>query len=415
MTDKDNRLKMRSKMYPVFFRISAVILALTSLIPGAFCDKEKVFIISTEFQIGKIKHMVERALEGVYISVGSERSFRGISMAPHVTHAYLLDLSPEIIRFNQLNVELLKAPNRKDYLHLRWEASYEDWKKLNPALKKEDFEWWQKNVRDFGNMNYPLPEALNRYQSYPDATRFIKMREKLAFIYQALKNKETPEFPEKQFMESVTLEQAKDLGKKLHIPVTITQEEWDWWTTYGKNKKLDCFKVWWEHPEQAVNFGQIVDYKTGNYLFDDSLYQRLHHLAINGQFTTMKIDLSDDAQLEKFLSSLKKEKALISVLDLDNLYFEEYIGDKKYKEIVKKFLSFGKDESLLIVMNNYKDYACGQFQTYIGFTFENIHHWPAYFFLQSFFDTLPKPLLDLINGRVYEKDETPPYHYLLGE
>ena len=115
------------------------------------------------------------------------------------------------------------------------------------------------------------------------------------------------------------------------------------------------------------------------------------------------------------MSSLKKEKTVISVLDFDNLYFEEYIGDKKYKEIVKKFLPLGKEESLLIVMNNYKDYACGQFQTYIGFTFENIHHWPAYFFLQSFFDTLPKPLLDLINGRVYEKDETPPYHYLLGE
>ncbi len=403
---------MSSKIHLTFL---SVFFALIPLILPAVCNEEMVFIISTEFQIGKIKHMVERAPEGVYVSVGGERSFRGICMTPHLTHAYLLDVSPKITRFNQLNIELLKAPNRKDYLHLRWEASYKDWKKFNPVLTKEDFEWWQKNVRDFGNMNYyTLPESLNRYQSYPEATRFIKMREKLAFIYQTLRQKETPDFPEKQFLESVTLKQVKALCKRLNLPMTITQKEWDWWTTHGKNKNLNDVKAWWDNPEEAVNLGQIVDYKTGNYLFDDALYQRLHHLSLNGQFTTMKIDLSDEAQLETFLSSLKKEKALISVLDLDNLYDEHYMGQGKYRKILDKFLPFGKEESLLIVMNNYKDYAGGQFQIYIGFTFENIRHWPTYFFLQSFFNTLPKPLFDLINGRVYEKEETPPYHYLLG-
>jgi hypothetical protein len=414
MTDKDNRLKMRLQIHPVFFRISAIILALTSLIPEAFCDN-KPFLISTEFQIGKIKHMVEQAPEGIYISVGSERSFRGISMAPHMTHAYLLDLAPEIIRFNKINIELLKAPTRKEYLHLRWESPYADWKKLKLNLTSDDFEWWKKNVRNLENMAYPLPEALNRYHSYPYAKRFVEMRGKLISFYQTWKSKETPELSEKQFIESSTFNQIKDVGKRLTIPVTITQKEWHWWTAYGRNKKLDCPKVWLENPEQAVDLGQVVDYKTGNYLFEDTLYQRLHHFATNGLITTMKIDLSDDAQLEKFLALLKKQKAPLSVLDLDNLYFEEYIGDIKYKEIVEKFLPFGKDESLLIVMSNYKDYACGQFQAYIGFTFENIHHWPAYFFLQSFFDTLPKPLTELINGRVYEKDETPPLHYLLGE
>jgi hypothetical protein len=383
----------------------------------AFCENTKVFPISTEFQIGKIKHMVERAPEGVYISVGSERSFRGASMTPYVTQVYLLDVSPEIIRFNQINMELLKTPSRQDYHNLRWDAPYEDWKKVSPTiLTKDDFEWWQNHVRDFGKMNYALPEALNRYQSYPDAKQFIKIRDKLSFLYQIWKNKETPDLPEKQFIESVTFEQLKDMGKKFNIPVVITKEEWDVWTAIKKNKKQDdCSKAWLENPEQAVDFGQVVDYKTGNYLFDDQLYERLHDLAMKGRLITMKVDLSDNAQLEKFLALLKKEKATISVLDLDNLYFEDYIGEKKYTEIVKKFLPFGKDNSLLIVMNNYKDYACGQFQTYIGFTFENIAKWPAYFYMQSFFDTLPKPLLELINGRVYEKEETPPLHYLLGE
>lgn len=395
--------------------LMAFLFLLTAPLTEAFCEKTKVFPISTEFQIGKIKHMVERAPEGVYISVGSERTFRGASMAPHVTQVYLLDISPEIIRFNQINIELLKAPNREAYLHLRWEASYEDWKKLNPTLTIDGFKWWKDHVRDFGKMNYPLPEALNRYQSFPDANKFIKMRNKLSFFYQAWKNKEAPTLPEKKFIESIAMEQLKILGKKFNIPVSITQEEWDWWTAYGKNKEMDWSKAWLENPEEAVDLGQVVDYKTGNYLFDDTLYARLHDLALNNRLITMKIDLTDKAQLEKFASILKKEKTTISVLDLNNLYRKEYIGDKNYKMILEYLLPFGKDHSLLIMMDNYKDYTCGQFQTYIGFTFENIRHWPPYFYLQSFFETLPKPLSELMNGRVYEKEETPPYRYLLGE
>lgn len=407
------RLKILRKLSRIIFLLPIEVLMMTSSVPHAFCNK--VFPISTEFQIGKIKHMVEHAPEGVYISVGSERTFRGASMAPHITKVYLLDVSPEIIRFNQINMELLKAPNRETYLHLRWEATYEDWKKLNLALKKQDFEWWTDHVRDFGKMNYPLPEALNRYQSFPDAKKFIKMRDKLTFFYQTWQNKEVPSLPEKKFVESITLEQLKDLGKKFNIPVPITQEEWDWWTAYGKNKELDWSKAWLENPEEAVDLGQVVDFKTGNYLFDDKLYERLHNLALNNRFITMKIDLTDKAQLEKFVGILEKDKANISVLDLDNLYREEYIGDKNYKMILEKLLPFGQDNSLLIMMDNYKDYACGQFQTYIGFTFENIRHWPAYFFPNVFFSTLPKPLLELMNGRIYEKEEMPPHQYLLGK
>ena len=396
-----------------FFYPILIILGVIFYPPDAFCQKP--FVVSTEFQIGKIKHMVEKAPEGVYISVGSERSFRGASMSPQVTHVYLLDLSPEILRFNKINIELLKAPSQEKYLQLRWNAIYDDWKKFSPNLSEDDFGWWKDNVRNLENMDYPLPEALNRYQSLPYAAKFLKIRNKLTCFYQRWKNKETPSLPEKLFIESISFKELETLAETLHIPTGISSKEWNWWKNYGKNKELDCPKVWLKSPEEAVDLGQIVDFKTGNYLFDDQLYERLHALAMNNQFTIMKIDLSDDAQLQKFLDHLRDKKASISILDLDNLYFEEYIGDKKYKEIVNRFLPLGKENSLLIVMNNYKDYACGQFQIYIAFTFENISHWPSFFFLQAFFDTLPNPLLDLINGRIYEEKETPPMQYLVGE
>ncbi|MGN6669937.1 MAG: hypothetical protein ACTHJ4_00140 [Candidatus Nucleicultricaceae bacterium] len=111
------------KQYKVVFLMLALFLVLTSYSLMAV-ERNKVFPVSTEFQIGKIKPIVEHAPKGIYISVGSERSFRGASMIPHVTKVYLLDLSPEIIRFNTINMQLLKAESRSIYRHLRWESSY---------------------------------------------------------------------------------------------------------------------------------------------------------------------------------------------------------------------------------------------------------------------------------------------------
>lgn len=400
------------KQYKIISLTLALFLALTSYpLMAAACNT--VFPVSTEFQIGKIKPIVEHAPKGVYISVGSERSFRGASMIPHVTKVYLLDLSPEIIRFNTINIELLKAKSRSLYRHLRWESAYEEWAKLSSTLTEDDFKWWKENVRD--TTNYPLPEALNRYESYPDAQKFLKIRRLLTSLYRKWQEKETPTFSKNLFIETVSLNQRKTLETKLHMPLSITDKEWNWWEKYGKNKDYSCAKSWLEKPEEAVDFGQVVDFKTGNYLFDDKLYEKLHHFALQNRFATMQIDLTDVKQLDAFLAELKSNHEMIAVLDLDNLYRENYIGDKHYKALIQKLLPFGYDHSLLLVMNNYMDYGCAQFQLYLGFTFENVRHWPPYFNFEAFFATLPTPLSDLIDGRLYKKDETPPYHYLLDE
>lgn len=391
-----------------------IALLLTLALPHNAVCANKVFPISTEFQLGKIKPMLERAPEGVYISVGGERSFRGASMAPQVTRVYMLDIAPEIIHFNKINKELLKAPNRETYLNLRWKAPYDEWKKLNLNLTPEDFKWWEHNIRTLKNMNYAFPEILNRFEGDPSARNFIKMWDKLSFVYQSLKNKDTQDQPERQFIESLTLDQLKALEKKLTISTGITPEDWEEWTKIKKDKESDCmFAHWFENPAQAVDLGQVVDYKSGNYLFDDKLYAKLHDLAMKGLLMVVKIDLTDKKQLDTFVKILNDNKDTISVLDLNNLYRKEYIGDKNYKHIINNLLVFGKDHSLLLVMNNYKDYACADFQIYIGFTFENIVHWPPLFQIQPFFDTLPKPLLDVMDGRIYEKEETPPYQFLL--
>ncbi|MGN6669936.1 MAG: hypothetical protein ACTHJ4_00135 [Candidatus Nucleicultricaceae bacterium] len=142
--------------------------------------------------------------------------------------------------------------------------------KLSSALTEDDFKWWTKNVRNI--TNYPLPEALNRYESYPDAQKFLKIRRLLMSLYQRWQEKETPTLPKNLFIESITLKQRKALETKLHMSLPITDAEWDWWVKFGKNKDYVCAKTWLEKPEEAVDFGQMVDFKTSNYIFDYMLY-----------------------------------------------------------------------------------------------------------------------------------------------
>lgn len=213
---------MRNQIIGFHFFLMCFVLMLIPSISHA--KDNKIFPISTEFQIGKIKHMIEQAPPGVLISVGSERSFRSASMMPQVTHVYLLDISPEIIRFNRINIALLKAPTRQVYCRLRWEASYEEWKNLDSLLTSEDFKWWQAYVRDLEKMIYPLPEALNKLKGLPYAQKFIKMREKLLAFYQAWKRKDTPTYPEKQFIETINYNQLKDLAKQMSISLALLKK-----------------------------------------------------------------------------------------------------------------------------------------------------------------------------------------------
>ena len=297
-----------------------------------------IFPVSSEMQIGKIQHMIQRVPYGLYLTVGSERGFRAASMSDKVTALYLIDIHDDIICFNIINRELLKTPSRHEYLYLRWESTYHDWQNLFGTIQikygheinisYDDFLWWQQNVRELGREGYILPEYLNRVGSAPLCT-----------------------------------------------DTDISDEE------------------------KSLDLGQILDYKTGNYLFYNDLYDRLHKLAIQNKIYTSKINLLDDGQLMQLLAYLRSLPMPISVLDLDNLYYEDYLGQDAYHRLIPYFLPLGRPQSVLLVMNNYKDYACGQYQSYIGFTFENIPSWPANFKMQDFTANIPEKVHDLIDGR----------------
>lgn len=374
-----------------------------------------VFPISTEIQIGKIQPMLAKAPPGILIEIGGERSFRVLSMLPQATKAYFLDIAPEIIRFNQINVELLKAPDLKTYLKLRWESPFSDWQKYSAGLTQDDFQWWEEHIRDLEKMNYPLPEVLNKFGEWPYQKRFSSISSKLYKIYSQINLMKNIHFSQDEFLKRANWNQVRKAQKDLPEELKISKEDWIWWEQYGRNQEMMCSKLWLEKPGEAVDLGKVLDYKTGNYLFAEELYNRLHNFAAEDKIKVVQLNLADQSELENFLHSLKTNNEIISVLDLDNLYWEDYLGEDIYLKVLKSFLEFGKQDSLLVVMNNAKEFACGQFQIYLGFTFENIKHWPPFFKFQSFFQTIPDALNSLIDGHVYEKSEQPPYQYLLGE
>jgi hypothetical protein len=93
---------------------------------------------------------------GVYVSVGSERSFMGAALSS-ANGLFVIDYDPQTIRFANINRALLAAStDRADYLNLRLSASPELWRQRSEGLAAEDKEtlsnpdswtFWDKKVR----------------------------------------------------------------------------------------------------------------------------------------------------------------------------------------------------------------------------------------------------------------------------
>src|SRR3974390_122541 len=93
---------------------------------------------------------------GVYVSVGSERSFIGAALSG-AKGLFVVDYDPQTVRFANINRALLAAStDRADYLNLRLSASPELWRQRSQHLSAEDKEtlskpdswtFWDKKVR----------------------------------------------------------------------------------------------------------------------------------------------------------------------------------------------------------------------------------------------------------------------------
>lgn len=371
------------------------------------------FLVSTEMAIGKTRPILEKAPGDLYLTIGSERGFRGFSMAQNTKHLVLLDISPDVVRFNRINIELFKAPTLEEYKSLRWTSDLKSWMSLkNARLSEEDFRWWDKNVRDLTTRIYPLPEMLNRYGKDIILEKLIPIYSKLKQIHQAAEKSRVELSKETLFYESTHASWIEWI-QKLNLPLALSQEEWSAWKKgIGDEKKPGYAFPLTKSEDALIDPGTYIEFKAGNYLYDAKLYSKLHRAALENRMTSIVMDLTQKDDLRLLIAAIYSSQLKLGVLDLDNLFDSSYIGQKIYHQLVQHFLDLGHPDSILIVMNNYLRFGTGQFQTYLGFTFENVRLWPKEFQMNDFFNTLPKPVLDIINGKLYQNIDLPPLLYL---
>jgi hypothetical protein len=98
----------------------------------------------------------EKSNHGVYVSVGTERSFLGAALT-RAEALYVIDYDAEAVRFARINRALLAASrSRAEYMDLRLSASQDAWRKRSEKLAGEDREtlgdaeswrFWDRKVR----------------------------------------------------------------------------------------------------------------------------------------------------------------------------------------------------------------------------------------------------------------------------
>ena len=94
---------------------------------GGAGSRGHIYVIPNEVNPENAISILNKAPTGVYISVGAERGLIGAALSPRVTHLVQVDLVPEVVLYNQLNVVLLKvAQGMADFIHLR-QAPQSEW------------------------------------------------------------------------------------------------------------------------------------------------------------------------------------------------------------------------------------------------------------------------------------------------
>lgn len=113
------------------------------------------FIGPNELHPIYLKVVVQERTPGALISVGADRALFAAILLPHVTSVVQVDHDAEVVRYNSINLALLRAArSRADYLHLRFRATAAEWKARSIAGTHA---WWHEVIDelDFFDFQYP--------------------------------------------------------------------------------------------------------------------------------------------------------------------------------------------------------------------------------------------------------------------
>jgi hypothetical protein len=333
------------------------------------------FAVSTEMEMGKAWPILAEAAKGLYVSVGSERSFRGAAMA-NATGIVVVDISPKVLRFAKINRELLKAATLQTYRHLRFHASLSEWTAF--GLSEGDYWWWHDKVR------FDAYEAVNQDGTDVNRAIFLRIASKFETLCQQAARLGLPEPSMRQLFETYSWKKIEELAQAADVDLSFSERELERWRRAALLNRH--YQDWQNYPSESFDFGRFVDSRRGSYLHDCELYHRLHLLAISGRIAVVFADLGDEARMGQLVQAIGDDQQSIGVLDLDNAYVPVYLWPKSYLTAVNQLMQAGKNDSLLLAMVGWKWIGFPRIEThdYLGFSFEKLKEWGTWLWWQVY-------------------------------
>jgi len=208
------------------------------------------------------KPILEKTINGVYLTVGTERAFIAAALSPSAEHVVILDYNPNITIYNNINIELLKASYspkmsvpemRSRYLHLRFDADESEW------------------IETFSHL------------SNADGRVF----------------------------------QAEEI-----------REQYQFWKKQHRSSEFTYFN-------KIPGTSELAPFKNANYLYDNRLFEKVQNLAVENKIHSFVADLTDLQSTGKFLTEMNSAGEKISVFDISNAWYEQYLGRKKISELIR--------------------------------------------------------------------------------
>jgi len=106
------------------------------------------------------------------------------------------------------------------------------------------------------------------------------------------------------------------------------QDQYQFWK---KQHQSDEFRFFHRAPGTT----ELAPFKDANYLYDNQLFEKVQKLAIGNKIHSYVGDLGDLQSTGKFLTAMKNAGEKISVFDISNAWYEQYLGRKKMSELVR--------------------------------------------------------------------------------
>lgn len=118
-------------------------------------NRDDSFVTPNELSPELFLSTLENAKVGVYLTVGTERSFMGLAMAKNVSHLLVIDYNGYVIMYNQSTRALLiAADSPEEFRKFKFAKDYSTWIIAKEKLAQKGYAQMSKDLSEQHHKNY---------------------------------------------------------------------------------------------------------------------------------------------------------------------------------------------------------------------------------------------------------------------